>query len=167
VEWQPSLQEGNLRAASITARDDCEFLTIGRGDYNGILRDVNESQITEKVTYMKELALFKNVSYATVGLYSCCMQFSHRWKALGFNPCEPMKWKTGFKGCLQMGKLVPLRHGAERGVRALRARLPAKRRHRAAGRVGTFHNVILQSKHHLMTAGMVHVTNLTPREWQP
>jgi hypothetical protein len=72
------LQEGNLRAASITARDDCEFLTIGRGDYNGILRDVNESQITEKVTYMKELALFKNVSYATVGLYSCCMQFFHR-----------------------------------------------------------------------------------------
>jgi hypothetical protein len=29
------------------------------------------------------------------------------------------------------------------------------------GRVGTFH-VILRSNHHLMTAGVVHVTNLTP-----
>jgi hypothetical protein len=30
------------------------------------------------------------------------------------------------------------------------------------GRVGTFHHVILQSKHQLMTASMVYVTNLTP-----
>jgi hypothetical protein len=30
------------------------------------------------------------------------------------------------------------------------------------GRVGTFHHVILQPKHQLMTASMVHVTNLTP-----
>jgi hypothetical protein len=29
-------------------------------------------------------------------------------------------------------------------------------------RVGTFHHVILQSKYQLITAGMVHVTNLTP-----
>jgi hypothetical protein len=30
------------------------------------------------------------------------------------------------------------------------------------GRVGTFHVVILQSKHQVMTAGTFHVTNLTP-----
>jgi hypothetical protein len=32
------------------------------------------------------------------------------------------------------------------------------------GRVGTFHHVILQSKHQLMTASMFHVTDLTPWE---
>jgi serine/threonine kinase 16 len=37
-----------------------------------------------------------------------------------------------------------------------------------AVRVGTFHNVILQSKHQLMTVRMFHVTNLTPgSECQP
>jgi hypothetical protein len=37
------------------------------------------------------------------------------------------------------------------------------------GRVGTFHHVtrILQSKHQLMTAGMVHVTNMTPGSDNP
>jgi 4-hydroxybenzoate polyprenyltransferase len=37
----------------------------------------------------------------------------------------------------------------------------------AAGRVGTFHHVILQSKHRLMTASIVHVTNLTPGSDNP
>ena len=60
------LQEGNQRAASIVTRDDCEFLTIGRDDYNGILRDVSESAISEKVTFLKELSLFKTVPYSTV-----------------------------------------------------------------------------------------------------
>ena len=35
------------------------------------------------------------------------------------------------------------------------------------GRVGTFHHVSLQSKHQLMTASMVHVTNLTPGSDNP
>ena len=38
----------------------------------------------------------------------------------------------------------------------------------AVGLETTFHRVMLQSKHQLMTAGMVHVTNPThTREWQP
>jgi hypothetical protein len=36
-----------------------------------------------------------------------------------------------------------------------------------AGGLGTFHHVILQSKHHFMTASMVHVTNLTPGSDNP
>lgn len=60
------LQEGNRRAASIVARDDCEFLTIGREDYNGILRDVSESYFAEQVSFLKELTLFKGVASATV-----------------------------------------------------------------------------------------------------
>jgi hypothetical protein len=36
-----------------------------------------------------------------------------------------------------------------------------------AGRVGTFYHIILQSKHQLMTASMVRVTNLTPGSDNP
>ena len=60
------LQEGNTRAASIVAREDSEFLTIDRKDYNSILRDVNESQISEKVNFLREMNLFKNVAFSTV-----------------------------------------------------------------------------------------------------
>jgi hypothetical protein len=38
---------------------------------------------------------------------------------------------------------------------------------RADGRAGTFQHVILQSKHQLMTAGMAHVTKLTPGSANP
>jgi hypothetical protein len=37
----------------------------------------------------------------------------------------------------------------------------------SAGRVGTFHHVILQSKHQLTTASIYHVTNLTPGSDNP
>jgi hypothetical protein len=60
-----------------------------------------------------------------------------------------------------MGQLVLLRHG---GLRAGPGDDEVRRDHRRAGRGGTFHRVLfhLPSKHQLMTAGMVHVTNLTP-----
>jgi hypothetical protein len=47
-------------------------------------------------------------------------------------------------------------------VLAAAAERPAELFDRGGGRVGTFHNVILQSKHQPITVSMVHVTNPTP-----
>jgi hypothetical protein len=47
-----------------------------------------------------------------VGLYSCWIQMTHSLQAPGFNPCEPIKWVTGFKVCFF--KLNLYRYTAER-----------------------------------------------------
>jgi hypothetical protein len=85
----------------------------------------------------------------------------HGWQqgcgcGAGFFPRRRRRWR-GWRGA---GRYRIQRHavGAE-GSRA-----------RAGGRVGTFHHVIFQSKHHsiqLMTASMVHVTNPTPGSDNP
>ena len=49
------MQEGNLRAASIIAKDDSEFLTIFRDDYSRILGAVSEHELADKVNLLRGL----------------------------------------------------------------------------------------------------------------
>lgn len=60
------MQEGNLRAATITAKDDSEFLTIFRDDYNRILGAVSEHELADKVNLLRRLPAFRNVPLSMV-----------------------------------------------------------------------------------------------------
>ena len=60
------MQEGNTRGASIVAKEDCEFLTLGREDYGAILRTQSEKSVSEKVTHLESMPLFKHVDHDTV-----------------------------------------------------------------------------------------------------
>lgn len=60
------MQEGNLRAATINAKDDSEFLTIFRDDYNRILGAVSEHELADKVNLLRRLPAFRNVPLSMV-----------------------------------------------------------------------------------------------------
>ena len=60
------MQEGNLRAASIIAKDDSEFLTIFRDDYSRILGAVSEHELADKVNLLRGLPAFRNVPHSMV-----------------------------------------------------------------------------------------------------
>jgi hypothetical protein len=77
---------------------------------------------------------------------------------------------------LQPHREIPEHRGGAREPAALESQNFERRQtldslrhahHQPGGRGGTAHHFILQSKHHLMTAGMVHVTNLTPGSDNP
>ena len=55
------LEEGNVRAAGIVAREDSEFLTLGRELYNEILRTESQKSIKAKIDFMSALPLFSEV----------------------------------------------------------------------------------------------------------
>lgn len=60
------MQEGNTRGATIVAKDDCEFLTLGREDYGAILRTQSEKSISEKVAHLRATPMFRHVEHDTV-----------------------------------------------------------------------------------------------------
>jgi CRP-like cAMP-binding protein len=55
------LEEGNVRAAGIVARENSEFLTLGREQYNEILRTESQYSINTKIKFMSELPLLSEV----------------------------------------------------------------------------------------------------------
>lgn len=60
------MQEGNTRGATIVAKEDCEFLTLGREDYGAILRTQSEKSISEKVAHLRSTPMFRHVEHDTV-----------------------------------------------------------------------------------------------------
>ena len=60
------MHEGNTRGATIVAKEDCEFLTLGREDYGAILRTQSEKSISEKVAHLRSTPMFRHVEHDTV-----------------------------------------------------------------------------------------------------
>ena len=60
------MHEGNTRGATIVAKEDCEFLTLGREDYGAILRTQSEKSISEKVAHLRATPMFRHVEHDTV-----------------------------------------------------------------------------------------------------
>mmetsp|Transcript_9465 Transcript_9465/g.32958 ORF Transcript_9465/g.32958 Transcript_9465/m.32958 type:complete len:454 (-) Transcript_9465:453-1814(-) len=56
------MQQHSKRAATVTTREQCEFLKVGKADYNMILKQVNESQLNEKVAFLRKVPIFDKLS---------------------------------------------------------------------------------------------------------
>ena len=59
------MHEGNTRGATIVAKEDCEFLILGREDYGAILRAQSEKSISEKVAHLRSTPMFRHVEHDT------------------------------------------------------------------------------------------------------